>query len=179
MTFSMRKRQKKKERSGRKVDRQLFQLKGKTYYRTLHRQVNKAVALPGSCVGFVCEHTIGQFLFSIAEAAKKKKARSRSVEPVGRRGDKFRDHGKKRSFFFFFFVVLKARKWTAGACYQSGCDGRHGMARGPCTAQMDTRVSTEDLLMMTGSTGTSLRSVFVFSTLRITSRPSITFPKTT
>lgn len=74
MTFSMRKRQKKKERSGRKVDRQLFQLKGKTYYRTLHRQVNKAVALPGSCVGFVCEHTIGQFLFSIAEAAKKKKS---------------------------------------------------------------------------------------------------------
>lgn len=104
MTFSMRKRQKKKERSGRKVDRQLFQLKGKTYYRTLHRQVNKAVALPGSCVGFVCEHTIGQFLFSIAEAAKKKKARSRSVEPVGRRGDKFRDHGKKRSFFFLSFL---------------------------------------------------------------------------
>lgn len=107
MTFSTRKRQKKKkEPSGRKVDRQLFQLKGKTHYRALHRQVNKAVTLPGSCVGFLCEHTIGQFLFSIAEASKKK-ARSRSVEPVGRRGDKFRDHGKKRSFFFFFLSFLK------------------------------------------------------------------------
>lgn len=179
MTFSTRKRQKKKEPSGRKVDRQLFQLKGKTYYRTLHRQVNKAVALPGSCVGFLCEHTIGQFLFSIAEASKKKKKLEAEVSSQLVAAVTSSAITERNAVFFFFFVVLKARKWTAGACYQSGCDGRHGMARGPCTAQMDTRVSTEDLLMMTGSTGTSLRSVFVFSTLRITSRPSITFPKTT